>query len=301
MLLPKVSIIVPCYNQAVYLDDCLNSILDQTYQNWECFIVNDGSPDNTEEIAEVWCLKDKRFHYIFQENLGVSAARNNGIRSSDGAFIQFLDADDQLELEKIEHQVHFLELNLQVDIVYGTSRYFFDGNEELFATHYKGFCPSIELDYNDKNQLTVINKTNISTICATLYRKRVFENGLKFKDIPYEDFLFHIECSFNQFIFHFERFKNSHCLIRMTKGSQMQKHSSLSKNDDLFYSKVSALQKEFNFQSSFCEFQPHGYIHQRFSMKSIFINITPPIILKAIQSLQIRLFIIFLITSFNIR
>ncbi|MGL6039433.1 MAG: glycosyltransferase family 2 protein, partial [Soonwooa sp.] len=56
-----ISIIVPCYNQSQYLDECLQSVLDQTYQNWECIIVNDGSKDDTEEIALKWIVKDNRF------------------------------------------------------------------------------------------------------------------------------------------------------------------------------------------------------------------------------------------------
>ncbi len=64
---PLISVIVPCYNQAEYLDECLHSILYQTYQNWECIIVNDGSPDNTEEIALKWVDKDIRFRYIKKE------------------------------------------------------------------------------------------------------------------------------------------------------------------------------------------------------------------------------------------
>ena len=59
---PLISVIVPCYNQSIYMDACLQSVLDQTYQNWECIIVNDGSPDNTEEVALRWVEKDSRFN-----------------------------------------------------------------------------------------------------------------------------------------------------------------------------------------------------------------------------------------------
>ena len=88
---PLISVIVPCYNQAQYLDECLQSVLNQTYQNWECIIVNDGSPDNTHEIAESYCRKDARFKYFYKENGGLSSARNAGISISNGEFIQFLD------------------------------------------------------------------------------------------------------------------------------------------------------------------------------------------------------------------
>lgn len=92
----KVSIVVPCYNQAQYLDECLKSVLAQTYQDWECIIVNDGSPDNTEEVAQKWIEKDSRFKYLFQVNNGVSSARNYGIKNAVGAWILPLDADDKI-------------------------------------------------------------------------------------------------------------------------------------------------------------------------------------------------------------
>jgi glycosyltransferase involved in cell wall biosynthesis len=62
--MPEISIIVPCYNQAQYLDECLQSVLNQTYQDWECIIVDDGSPDNTEKVVKKWIEKDSRFQYL---------------------------------------------------------------------------------------------------------------------------------------------------------------------------------------------------------------------------------------------
>ena len=64
--MPLISVVVPCYNQAQYLDECLQSVLNQTYQDWECIIVNDGSSDNTEKIAKKWVSKDPRFKYLYK-------------------------------------------------------------------------------------------------------------------------------------------------------------------------------------------------------------------------------------------
>ncbi len=97
---PLISVIVPCYLQAEYLDECLQSVYDQTYSNWECIIVNDGSLDNTEEIAKRWLEKDNRFRYIYKENGGLSSARNAGIREAKGEWIQFLDSDDMIHKSK---------------------------------------------------------------------------------------------------------------------------------------------------------------------------------------------------------
>lgn len=91
---PFISVIVPCYNQGQYLPEALQSVLDQSYAQWECIIINDGATDNTEKVALEWVAKDERFKYFTQPNSGLSAARNKGIDESKGTYIQFLDADD---------------------------------------------------------------------------------------------------------------------------------------------------------------------------------------------------------------
>jgi glycosyltransferase involved in cell wall biosynthesis len=97
---PLVSVIVPCYNQGQYLAEALDSVLAQTYTNWECIIVNDGSTDSeTEPVAQSYVAKDKRFKYLKQENGGVSAARNAGLDICQGEYIRFLDADDWIGIE----------------------------------------------------------------------------------------------------------------------------------------------------------------------------------------------------------
>lgn len=130
---PLVSIIVPCYNQAQYLPETLDSVLAQTYNNWECIIVNDGSPDNTEEIAKVYCDKDQRFKYIYKENGGLSSARNAGLKLIKGSFVQFLDSDDMIDSQKFEKQItSFIQnKNLNISI---TNYYSFDNNLKIYHT-----------------------------------------------------------------------------------------------------------------------------------------------------------------------
>ena len=91
-----VSIIVPCYNYAALFREALDSVLAQTYDDWECIIVNDGSTDDTEEIALQYCQKDERFIYFYKENGGHSSARNYGIKKSKGEYILPLDPDDKI-------------------------------------------------------------------------------------------------------------------------------------------------------------------------------------------------------------
>jgi glycosyltransferase involved in cell wall biosynthesis len=104
-----VSIIIPCFNQAQYLDEALYSVLNQTYQHWEAIVVNDGSTDNTEEVALNWVKKDNRFRYYFKENGGLSSARNLGLDKAIGDYLQFLDSDDCLSLKKLEIQTEDLK------------------------------------------------------------------------------------------------------------------------------------------------------------------------------------------------
>lgn len=132
---PLISIIVPCYNQAQYLDECLQSVLLQTYQNWECIIVNDGSPDQTEEVAEKWTSKDQRFIYIHQENLGVSAARNNGIDRASGDWILPLDGDDKISISYLEKAV--TKINEGYNLIYSNAIYFGEKNEEWKLEDYE--------------------------------------------------------------------------------------------------------------------------------------------------------------------
>lgn len=132
---PLVSIIVPCYKQAHYLDQSLQSILDQTYDNWECIIVNDGSPDDTEGIAFGWLQRDKRFDYLSQHNQGLSAARNTGIRQSKGEYILVLDADDILHEDFLKLTLQELENNRKISIVSCYRLFFREKIDDAFYSH----------------------------------------------------------------------------------------------------------------------------------------------------------------------
>lgn len=127
-----ISVIVPCYNQAAYLSETLESVYNQTYTNWECFIINDGSTDDTQMVAQRWLEKDSRFKYIFQENRGLSSARNTGLDAASGEIIQLLDSDDLIKSNKFNTQLQLLE-NSEVCVCDYFS--FVDGNIEEKAKH----------------------------------------------------------------------------------------------------------------------------------------------------------------------
>ena len=89
-MVPQVSVVVPAYNQAKYLKDSLNSLIAQTFEDWECIIINDGSTDDTGEIIRSYAGKDSRIRYVEQPNSGLAAARNRGLEEVKGRYIQFL-------------------------------------------------------------------------------------------------------------------------------------------------------------------------------------------------------------------
>lgn len=136
---PLVSVVIPCYNQAVYLTDAVNSILGQTYSNWEIIIVNDGSPDDTESLALAFVDRDHRIRYVNKKNGGLSSARNEGIRQAKGEFILPLDADDSIEPVYIEEAMHVFQSNPSVKLVYCYANLF--GTESGFweCARYTGY------------------------------------------------------------------------------------------------------------------------------------------------------------------
>lgn len=113
---PKVSIIIPCYNQEEFLADTLNSVLLQEYGNWECLIIDDGSTDNSVDIIHSWCKKDSRFRLLSKTNGGLSSARNYGLNHAHGDWIQFLDGDDMLYNKKLSTSLNEIANNTQVII-----------------------------------------------------------------------------------------------------------------------------------------------------------------------------------------
>jgi glycosyltransferase involved in cell wall biosynthesis len=171
MSTPKVSIIVPCYNQAQYLDEALQSVLNQTYQNWECLIVNDGSPDNTEEVAEKWADLDTRFIYLCKKNGGVSSARNFGIEKSKGAYLQFLDSDDYLDKEKLELSLQEMEKNKEVNLVISNFRMFTINHKKTT----KPFCKLNAQLFTFENMLYQWNESFSIQVQCGLFHSSLFE------------------------------------------------------------------------------------------------------------------------------
>lgn len=154
-MITKVSIIVPCYNQSTYLDDALNSVLNQSYQDWECIIVNDGSVDETESIAKKLIKKDGRFKLVSQANAGLSAARNRGIQEAKGTYILPLDADDMIAPHYIDYAVKEFKRDKNLKLVYSKAEKFGVVNKEWDLPAYS---------------LQTLKKNNI-IFCSAVFKK----------------------------------------------------------------------------------------------------------------------------------
>lgn len=111
----KISVIVPIYNVEKYLGKCLNSILDQTFTDYELILVDDGSTDSSGDIADEYALKDDRISVIHKKNGGLSDARNHGIEKANGEYVCFIDSDDWIEKTYLE-ELHELAVKNEADI-----------------------------------------------------------------------------------------------------------------------------------------------------------------------------------------
>ncbi|MBN1118677.1 MAG: glycosyltransferase family 2 protein [Bacteroidales bacterium] len=117
-----ISILIAAYNVEKYLDDCLNSCINQTYRDIEVIVVNDGSTDNTRKIAEHYALNDNRVKVINKENGGLVSARKTGVEVANGDYVFFLDGDDNLPVNSIYSLVQKVVNSKNVDIVFGKQR-----------------------------------------------------------------------------------------------------------------------------------------------------------------------------------
>ena len=147
---PLISIIMPTYNRAKYIEKALDSIKRQTFKDYEIIVVDDGSTDNTKEIVEQY----EEIRYIYQDHGGISKARNTAIRAAKGKWIATLDSDDLWKKDKLQKQVDYLEAHPDCRIVYTAFQNFTDIPEEklnerqinLLQTADKCYLPSALID-----------------------------------------------------------------------------------------------------------------------------------------------------------
>ena len=177
-----ISVIVPVYNVETYLEECLDSIQNQTYTDLEVILVNDGSTDGSQAICERYCQTDKRFRLMNQTNQGQSVARNNGVTASTGEFIAFVDSDDIILANYLETLMQ--HMGEDVDIV-----------ESQFTVHKKEFLAEksqdtkILFEGNSQEAVKIFPNHVLSVNPVTkLYRRSIVEavpyiDGVIFEDV----------------------------------------------------------------------------------------------------------------------
>ena len=190
--------------------------------------MNDGSTDNTEELALQLVSKDSRVQYLSKANGGISSARNFGLKHSHGEFIQFLDADDMIERRKLEIQVGAFRLHPEFGIVYGNAKYYDDGNLGTFSRHRKmtGFEQDwISMAWNEPDPLLLkLVKRNILPVCSPIVRRDVinivglFNESLR----ALEDWEYWLRCASMKVAFCLLAMPDTDALIRGHGASLMR-------------------------------------------------------------------------------
>ncbi len=149
-----ISIIIPVYNVSQYLNECIQSVVNQSYKDFECILIDDGSSDGSEMICDQWAQKDARIKVIHQLNQGVSTARNKGIAEAQGEYITFIDSDDWIDSNYLNELFQPIE-KYNVDLVVcGLQQHYSDGTSKNYS--YKTEIIKIEQQFT--NEFTDINK-----------------------------------------------------------------------------------------------------------------------------------------------
>ncbi len=228
-----VSIIIPAHNYGFCISETLESLIRQTYRDWECLVIDDGSVDNTKEIVDNYVLNDNRIRYYYQNCQGVSAARNTGLAKAMGEYIQFLDADDILLDNKLKTHVDFLLMNREVDIVYSDIRYFLSGNLNVLS--YSLDMQNIEwlpkIDYKKETGMAYLALNNIVPIQAPLSRAILLRKvGLFDTSMRYcEDWDYWFRCVATGGTIHYLHNQDAMSLVRVHNVSASQNKDALAR------------------------------------------------------------------------
>lgn len=180
--MPKLSIIVPVYKVEQYIHKCVDSILNQTFTDFELILVDDGSPDNCGKICDEYAQKDERVRVIHKENGGVSSARNMGIDDAKGEYISFIDPDDWIELNMYEEIFNYVDEN-KMDIAC-FEVYEVKGNK--CSAHYR--FESNKVFEKEEALFDILVDVIDNSPCNKFYKKSVWENvrfpiGRRFEDV----------------------------------------------------------------------------------------------------------------------
>lgn len=215
--MPLISVIIPAYNYANYLPQAIESIKNQSIDNWECLIIDDGSTDNTREVSENYANSDNRIKYHFKQNGGLSSARNHGINLATGKYVIFLDADDYLEKYNLEHLSNFLETKNDDCAVFGKFFKFYDDNTPNYSW-YKDY--NYKIGRQDDFYQRLLYKNSLPP-CAPMCPLNVIKtNNLQFDEslTSYEDWDFWLRLC-KKIDFYYQPQENAAAMVRFHSGS----------------------------------------------------------------------------------
>lgn len=190
----KISIVIPVYNAEKYLGEALESVLAQTYENWEVILVVSMSEDKTEKVVEEYLGKDPRFSRLDNEGRGISSARNKGLSAADGEYLLFMDADDYLPDSRVFQRYLNIAEKISADIIVSNYARLWKGRFLPAETH-----QSFSVYHRDSEEFRFRGFFSVGTLSyvwGKLYRRSfLMKNGLRFEDFPYaEDKLFNMQC-----------------------------------------------------------------------------------------------------------
>ncbi len=221
----KVSVIIPTYNYGHFIKDAIDSVFNQTYKNIECIIIDNGSTDNTKEMIKPF-LELTNFKYFETENKGVSNARNFGVQQSTGDLILFLDADDLIQINKLESAVNLFSFNHKIDLVYSEARYFKEASRSKL--YFNINCD----DFNDKPWMKTISGYgtelvkmqlggNNFVISSPIFKKSILNKAMPFDNTlsHNEDWDFWLRLTLQNNNYIFDGNENALSLIRVHKTS----------------------------------------------------------------------------------
>jgi glycosyltransferase involved in cell wall biosynthesis len=175
-----VSVVIPTYNTSNFLIKAIQSVINQTYKNWELIIVDDGSTDQTRQIVEEFQKKDSRIKYFFQNNKGQGAARNLGIKNASGNYIAFLDSDDEFFENKLERVISYFKKDKNIGFIYTDAiiigDYLYKKRRSEIVTPYSGKIYTKLLFNNFITTSTVVVKREVLQNCGSFDESDLLRN-----------------------------------------------------------------------------------------------------------------------------
>lgn len=242
--LPLVSVIIPVYNGGTLINDAIDSVVNQTYGNWELIIVDDGSSDNSFAICSERAAEDSRITVLHQENGGVNAARANGVDSSNGEYLVFLDADDSLPYDALERGLSYMSNDVKV-VAEGKGDYELTNEEYslelLKGTLPPGICEKMysadlykKVDYHLDRRIVMGEDLLINLIlCLNDFKVRVVSDPIYFvnsgnpqsvtkqfrRTWEYEKFYF--QCVYDRFVDKSRCFSNYDRIVYLVNKSRL--------------------------------------------------------------------------------